>query len=66
MQLLKKNTLNPEITLLYQFHAHANFMQFLDWKWPPPPWNFPENSSDFVQPPFPKTDMPTSARAVLK
>ena len=27
--------------------------KFLDWKWPPPLWNFSENSSNLVAPPFP-------------
>ena len=26
----------------------------MDWKWPPPPWNFSENSSVLAAPPVPK------------
>ena len=44
IQLLKKHTQNPEITILYQFHAQKVLfkapkmynIKFLDWKWPLP------------------------------
>ena len=62
IQLLKKRTLNPEITLLFmlQFHAqkalfevpkicNINFWIEND----RPPWNFSKISSDFVAGSFP-------------
>ena len=61
-QLLKKHTLNYEITLLYQFHAQkANYLVpkicnidfWIENDTPSPPWNFSENSSNLVAPPFP-------------
>ena len=43
IQLLKKHTLNPELTLLHQYHAQKALFKcqnlwhkFLDWKCPPP------------------------------
>ena len=57
----KKHTLNPEITLLYQFHAQkalfkgpkiCNIIFWIE-NVPPPLWNFSKNSSDLVAGPFP-------------
>ena len=62
IQLLKKHTLNPEITLLNQIPAlfpkvlkicNIDFWIEND---PPPLWNFSENSSDLVAPTFPNTE----------
>jgi len=57
IQLLKKHTLNPDITncmlkkpcLKFPKSAHI----FFGLKMTPPLWNFSENSSDLVQPSFP-------------
>ena len=54
--MLKKHTLNPEITLLYQFHAQKALFKVskicnINF------WNFSENSSDFSQPTFPSKEV---------
>ena len=61
IHLLKKHTLNAEITLLYQFHAQkalltvskiCNIIFGIENN---PPWNFSENSDDLVQPSVPES-----------
>ena len=60
-KLLKKHTLNPEITLLYQFHAQKALFQvpkigninFSIENDPTSFGTFPKNSSDLVAGPFP-------------
>ena len=62
IQLLKKHTLNPEFTLFVSISCSKSpvlssqnlLHKFFDWKWPHPPRNFFENSSDSAQPSFPK------------
>ena len=63
--MLKKRTLNPEITLLFmlQFHAQkalfkvpkiCNINFWIENDPPPPLWHFSEKSSNLVAGPFPK------------
>ena len=64
IQLLKKHTLNPEITLLIQFLAQKTLFKFTKicninfWIENDPPWKFFENSSNLAQPSFPKECQP--------
>ena len=59
--IVEKHTLNPEITLLNQFHAQKALFKvpkicninFWIENEPPPLQNFSENSSDLVAPHFP-------------
>ena len=56
IQLLKKHTLNSQITILYQFYdqqALFKVTKICNIN-APPPWHFPENSSNLVAKPFPK------------
>ena len=62
MQLLKKHTPNPKITLLCKFHTQKALFKvpkiciinfWIENDPTPPNWNFSENSSDLVAPPFP-------------
>ena len=62
IQLLKKRTLNPEITLLNPFHAQkalfkvpkiCNINFWIENNPPTPFWNVSENSSYLVQPSSP-------------
>ena len=65
MQLLKKHTLNPEITVLYHFHAQkalfkvpkiCNINFWIENDASPPLLDFSQNSSDLLVGPFPKSD----------
>jgi len=69
---MKKHTLNPEVTILYQIYAQkAQFkvlkicnINFWIENAPPPLWNFSENSSDFAQQPFPREGFKTLPKAL--
>ena len=61
---MKKQILDPEINVLYQFHAQKALFKapkicntnFRIENAPPPLWHFSKNSSDLVAGSFPKDD----------
>ena len=72
IQLLKKHTLNPEFTLCVSISCSKSPVKssqnlqhkFLDWKWPPPLWDFSKKSSNLVAGSFPRRNQEPSIVAI--